>query len=120
MSCFPAARSGGCGYGSIGVTRARFHERIVCHRYGDRDLQVVIASQYGQRYDHDWSELAEIAALKQGRLRPGALVFDLGASYGVIAMMLASAVTPAEPRLHARGGRPLERPARVRTQWDGR
>ena len=66
MSCFPTARSGGCGYGSIGVTRARFHERIVCHRYGDRDLQVVIASQYGQRYDHDWSELAEIAALKQG------------------------------------------------------
>lgn len=48
------------------MTRARFHKRIVCHRYGDRELQVVIASQYGQRYDHDWSELAEIAALKQG------------------------------------------------------
>jgi FkbM family methyltransferase len=74
--------------------RARYPERIVRHRYGDRELEVIIGSQYGERYDHDWSELAEIAALKEGRLAPGALVFDLGASYGVIAMMLASAVTP--------------------------
>jgi FkbM family methyltransferase len=32
--------------------------------------------------------------LREGRLRPGARVFNLGASYGVIAMMLASAVGP--------------------------
>lgn len=74
--------------------RARYTERTVRHRYGDRELEVIIASRYGERYDHNWSELAEIALLRQGRLRPGALVFDLGASYGVIAMMLAAAVEP--------------------------
>jgi len=74
--------------------RTQYVERTVRHRYGGDEFQIIIRSPYGERYDHDWSELAEIALLKQGQLRPGALVFDLGASYGVIAMMLASAVAP--------------------------
>jgi FkbM family methyltransferase len=75
-------------------TRTRYVERIVEHQYAGRPLRVIIGSPYGDRYDHDWSELAEIAVLREGQLRPGALVFDLGASYGVIAMMLAAAVAP--------------------------
>jgi FkbM family methyltransferase len=74
--------------------RRRYEERVVEHTYAGDRFKVVIASPYGERYDRDWPELAEIAMLRQGRLRPGARVFDLGASYGVIAMMLASAVGP--------------------------
>jgi FkbM family methyltransferase len=74
--------------------RRRYGERLVEHTYAGDRFKVVIASPYGERYDRDWPELAEIAMLREGRLRPGARVFDLGASYGVIAMMLASAVGP--------------------------
>ncbi len=72
--------------------RNRYKEFVVEHSYAGDRLKVVIGSPYGERYDYDWSELAEVAMLREGRLRPGALVFDLGASYGVIAMMLASVV----------------------------
>jgi FkbM family methyltransferase len=74
--------------------RRRYEERLVEHTYAGDRFKVVIASSYGEGYDRDWPELAEIAMLREGRLRPGARVFDLGASYGVIAMMLASAVGP--------------------------
>jgi FkbM family methyltransferase len=74
--------------------RRRYGERLVEHTYAGDPFKVVIASSYGERYDRDWPELAEIAMLREGRLRPGARVFDLGASYGVIAMMLASVVGP--------------------------
>jgi len=74
--------------------RRHYGERIVEHTYAGDRRKVVIASRYGERYDRDWPELSEIAMLREGRLRPGARVFDLGASYGVIAMMLASAVGP--------------------------
>jgi len=72
--------------------RRHYEERLVEHSYAGDRFKVVIASSYGEKYDYDWPELAEVAMLRQGRLRPGALVFDLGASYGVIAMMLASVV----------------------------
>jgi FkbM family methyltransferase len=74
--------------------RRRYGERVVQHTYAEDRLKVVIASSYGERYDRDWPELSEIAMLRAGRLVPGARVFDLGASYGVIAMMLASIVGP--------------------------
>jgi len=74
--------------------RRRYEEFVVRHSYAGDRFEVVIGSPYGERYDCDWPELGEIATLEQGRLRPGALVFDLGASYGVIAMMLASVVGP--------------------------
>jgi FkbM family methyltransferase len=75
--------------------RRRYGERVVEHTYAGDRFKVVIASSYGEKYDYDWPELGEVAMLRQGGLRPGALVFDLGASYGVIAMMLASVVGPA-------------------------
>jgi FkbM family methyltransferase len=72
--------------------RRRYPRRVVEHRYGDRSYKVLIASDYGERYDQDWPALPEITWLREGRLRPGARVFDLGASYGIVAMMLADAV----------------------------
>jgi FkbM family methyltransferase len=74
--------------------RRRYPRRIVAHSYGGVRHRVLIASEYGERYDADWPELEEIAWLRRGRLQPGARVFDLGASYGVIAMMLADVVGP--------------------------
>jgi FkbM family methyltransferase len=73
----------------------RYPRRVVEHSYAGVRHKVLIASEYGERYDHDYPELQEIAWLKRGRLRPGSRVFDLGASYGVMAMMLADAVGPS-------------------------
>ena len=74
---------------------ARFRSRVVRHSYAGDELQVRIVSRYGERYDRDWPELGEIAFLKsEGRLGPGATVFNLGANHGVIAMMLAKAAGP--------------------------
>ena len=72
--------------------RRRYPRRVVEHLYAGSRHRVLIASDYGERYDQDWPELAEMQWLRRGRLQPGARVFDLGASYGVIAMMLADAV----------------------------
>jgi FkbM family methyltransferase len=56
---------------------------------------VQIRSGYGDLYDRDWAEPAELAVLRErGGLRPGARVFNLGANHGVIALMLANAVGP--------------------------
>lgn len=76
------------------LERRRYRTRLVEHTYAGNRFKVTIGSPYGERYDRDWPRLGEIALLGEGRLRPGALVFDLGASYGVIAMMLAAAVGP--------------------------
>ena len=74
--------------------RRRHPSRIVEHTYAGVRHRVLIDSYYAERYDTDYPELAEIAWLKQGKLRPGARVFDLGASVGVVALMLADAVGP--------------------------
>ena len=74
--------------------RRRHPSRIVEHTYAGVRHRVLIDSHYAERYDTDYPELAEIAWLKQGKLRPGARVFDLGASVGVVALMLADAVGP--------------------------
>jgi FkbM family methyltransferase len=74
--------------------RRRFPTRVVEHDYGGVRRRVLIAAPYDERYDHDWPELQEVAWLKQRRLRPGARVFDIGASAGVVAMILADAVGP--------------------------
>lgn len=75
--------------------RESYREREVEHLYAGTRLKVVIGSRYGERYDRDWPQLREIEMLREGRLGPGATVFDLGASCGVIAMMLASIVGPS-------------------------
>lgn len=75
------------------VRQRRYRKRVVEHRYGGHPLRVEIRSPYGETYDRDWPLLGEIAFLGEHALRPGARVFDLGANHGVIAMMLARAVT---------------------------
>jgi FkbM family methyltransferase len=74
--------------------RRRYRRRVVEHTYGGVRHRVLIASEYAERYDYDWPELPEVQWLKRRRLTPGARVFDIGASVGVIAMMLADAVGP--------------------------
>jgi len=46
-------------------------------------------------YDHDWPALPEVERLRRHGLTPGARVFDIGAHYGVVALMLANAVGPS-------------------------
>lgn len=43
-------------------------------------------------YDRDWDEPVEIAELRNGRLRPGAHVLDVGAHQGVVALILSRIV----------------------------
>lgn len=74
--------------------RRRYPVRLVEHEYAGVRRRVLIAAPYDERYDYDWPELQEVEWLKRGRLRPGARVFDLGASSGVVAMILADAVGP--------------------------
>jgi FkbM family methyltransferase len=74
---------------------AAFPVRTVTHRYGGHDLSVRLMDPLAEGwYDHDWPELREIVFMRQGRLQPGARVFDLGAHQGVVAMMLAREVAP--------------------------
>jgi FkbM family methyltransferase len=76
------------------LRRRRYKRRVVEHTYAGVRHKVLIASGYGERYDGDYPQLAEIEWLMRGRLKPGATVFDLGASYGVVAMMLGDVVGP--------------------------
>ena len=70
-----------------------FEPTIVEHKYGGIELRVRIADKISARwYDRDFDELPEITFLKHKRLKQGALVFDLGAHHGVIAMLLARIV----------------------------
>lgn len=91
----PARVAGRLRVAKAAWTSRRYPRRIVEHRYGGRTFKVLIGSPYGERYDADWSPLAEIEVLRGSRLQPGARVFNLGANHGVVAMMLADAVGPA-------------------------
>ena len=75
--------------------RRRHADRIVEHSYGGVRHRILIGSDYAEKYDRDFPDLQEIRWLRDRRLKPGARVFDLGASAGVIAVMLADAVGPA-------------------------
>jgi FkbM family methyltransferase len=73
-----------------------FPARIVTHAYGGRTLRIYVGDPLASGwYDHDWDELPEIAVLKKARrLQTGALVFNVGAHQGVVAMMLAHEAGP--------------------------
>jgi FkbM family methyltransferase len=74
---------------------AAFDPHDVTHAYDGERLKIRIADPLGRDwYDHDWHALAEIQLLAQHQLRPGAVVFDLGAHQGVVALMLARHVVP--------------------------
>lgn len=74
---------------------ASFQARTVQHQYGGHALSVRISDPIAEGwYDREYEELPEVTFLKKGRLRPGAVVFDLGAHQGVVAMMLALEAAP--------------------------
>lgn len=72
-----------------------FHKRIVSHRYGDHGFRMHIEDRIAKEwYDKDWDLPHEIRFLAGHGLKPGALVFDLGAHQCLIAMLLARQVGP--------------------------
>jgi FkbM family methyltransferase len=74
---------------------SNYQPRTVAHQYGTLRLEVHLGDPLAAGwYDHDWAELQEITALRGRSLQPGAIVFDLGAHQGIVAMMLANEVTP--------------------------
>jgi FkbM family methyltransferase len=79
------------------LRRATFRPYVASHRYGRRTLSVHITDAMGQGwYDQDWPQPAEIGVLcERGHLGEGALVFDVGAHQGVVAMMLGDLVGAA-------------------------
>ncbi len=92
----PAQMYSRLGLARDAMDRARFRPYVATHAYGRRTLSVHITDAMAQGwYDHDWPLLAEIGVLaERGRLREGALVFDIGAHQGVVAMMLGDLVGP--------------------------
>jgi FkbM family methyltransferase len=71
----------------------RFTRQVAVHSFCGQTLKVLIADVVGQGwYDQDWARLNEVELLAQGRLRSGAIVFDLGAHQGVVAMVMAKIV----------------------------
>jgi FkbM family methyltransferase len=85
-------------YGPVRARRVRrlverFEPRVVEHRYAGFELSIELRDPLGEGwYDHDWKEPPEIAELRSGRLDAGALVFDIGAHQGVVALILARIV----------------------------
>ena len=84
-----------------------YRTRVVQHTYGRVPLKVCLTDPMSAGwYDHDWVELPEIAALRGTALRDGAIVFDIGAHQGVVALMLAAevgatgSVVAVEPSTH--------------------
>jgi FkbM family methyltransferase len=74
---------------------ACFPRRTIRRSYCGHDLRLVIADPTAEGwYDFEWGKnmLPELAYLKQGRLRPGARVFDIGAHQGVVAHILTRLV----------------------------
>jgi FkbM family methyltransferase len=107
LRLLPSALAGRLRAWRVRWTIAHHTARVVKHNYGGGALTVLIADPLAEGwYDRDWSELPEIAALRSSRLRPGALVFDIGAHQGVVALMLArevgreGRVVAVEPNAH--------------------
>jgi FkbM family methyltransferase len=77
-------------------TLATFRRRIVQHHYAGVPLRVDISDPVAAGwYDRDWREPPAIELLRQHRLREGAVVFDIGAHQGIIALILARSVGPS-------------------------
>jgi FkbM family methyltransferase len=74
-------------------TLSHFKSWIVHHEYCGFPLDVEIADPTGASwYDCDWELLPEIDLLRKSRLKPGSVVFDLGAHQAVVALMLSKIV----------------------------
>jgi FkbM family methyltransferase len=73
---------------------AAYAPRVVEHTYDGTPLRVCLRDPLAEGwYDHDWDTQPELDLLgERGRLTPGAVVFDLGAHQGVVALMCAARV----------------------------
>lgn len=70
-----------------------YEPRTVEHVYAGHRLRIRLEDPLAEGwYDRDWLEPAEIAELRKGRLRRGALVFDVGAHQAIVALILARIV----------------------------
>ena len=75
---------------------AAYEPRTVEHVYAGHRLRIHLQDPLAEGwYDRDWAEPAEITELRKGRLRHGALVFDVGAHQAVVALILARIVGEA-------------------------
>ncbi|MBI3447887.1 MAG: FkbM family methyltransferase [Acidobacteria bacterium] len=69
---------------------ATYPRRVVEHRYAGFPLRILIADEMGRDwYDMEWPVPPVIEALHEHGLREGAVVFNLGAHQGVMALILA-------------------------------
>ncbi len=74
-------------------TLATFPRRVVDHVYAGFPLRIQISDPLASGwYDQDWLEPPAIELLRRHRLRDGAVVFNIGAHQGVIALILAKVV----------------------------
>jgi FkbM family methyltransferase len=72
-----------------------YRRRVVEAAWGDIRLRLLIADPVASEwYERGGGELPEIAILKTRGLRPGAVVFDLGAHQAVVALLLHRHVMP--------------------------
>lgn len=72
---------------------ARFIPYFVQQRFGDVELTLEITDPMAEAwYGCGGGKLSEIELLQTGQLKPGSLVFDLGAHQAVVALRLASVV----------------------------
>jgi FkbM family methyltransferase len=82
-----------------------YQPKLTTQRFGDCDLTIELIDILGDRwYAHDWKLPPEIPLLQQSRLKPGAVVFDLGAHQCVMAMLLSKSVAPNGFVLAVEGG----------------
>lgn len=74
-------------------TIAAHRAKIVEHSYAGHRLRLALRDPLAQGwYDHEWGPQPELELLRQGRLCPGARVFDLGAHQALVALLLAREV----------------------------
>jgi FkbM family methyltransferase len=96
LAAIPARLAGRLRAAHVRLITAWYRGRVATHRYGMDTLSVYLSDPVAESwYDHDWEEQFEIAWLRQGKLRRGARVFNLGAHHGIMAMMLAREVGPS-------------------------
>jgi len=82
-----------------------YHPKLTTLRVGDCEFTVELIDPLGEAwYSHDWGLPPEIPLLQQSRLKPGAVVFDLGAHQCVMAMLLSKTVGPGGFVLAVEGG----------------
>jgi FkbM family methyltransferase len=74
-------------------TRRTYRQRVVRHSYGGHPMSILLADPMAEAwYDMDWPVPPVIEMVRSHQLREGALVFDLGAHQGVMALILARCV----------------------------